>query len=166
MNECRGMRGKKINTKAFPAYLEKVDCVLGFCFLGIFRRSGTVLSLEQSIFPYWDKTFLSILSNVWWTTKFSSSWYEPFLFPGPFYSFWPEAKVELVCYWFFDFGSPPLLFLHLLSLTLKIWETWISYRILCRDQYHLYIPVPSTQLLTNKIVSSEQRKFKFSSAAF
>ena len=35
-----------------------------------------------------------------------------------FYSFWPEANLKLVCYWFFNLGSP-LLLLHLCPLLLK-----------------------------------------------
>lgn len=36
-----------------------------------------------------------------------------------FYSFWPEANLKLVCYWFFNLGSPLLLLPHLCPLLLK-----------------------------------------------
>ena len=90
-----------------------------------------------------------------WEGKFS-----PFLFILATYSFLFILIIQYQSgYWADLYGlfnpSAPLSSSH--SSCLEIWDTGTFYRILGRDQYHLCI----TQKLPNKIVTSEQRKFKF-----
>lgn len=69
-----------INTLELGSGMQLSNLILwGFVFLVFLGRSGEVLSLEWNILHYY-KTFLSTLFSVWRPVRFSSSWWEQFLF--------------------------------------------------------------------------------------